>query len=118
MIGFACVDLNDLMSKGAVVGGLKALIFCSYQDLVRVFGEPRREPQTGEKVDVEWGLKFGDGAVVTIYNYKDGPNYCGVKGTPPERITSWHVGGDRIGPKLIAEAFINARLPAPNISWE
>jgi len=31
--------------------------------------------------------------VATIYNWKDGPNYCGAEGTPVKKIMDWHVGG-------------------------
>lgn len=47
----------------------------------------------GYKVDAEWRIQFEDGLVATIYNYKDGINYCGSDGTPKEDITEWHVGG-------------------------
>jgi hypothetical protein len=45
------------------------------------------------KSDAEWAFEFEDGTIVTIYNYKDGFNYCGEDGTPLKYITDWHIGG-------------------------
>lgn len=63
----------------------------SYVRLCELFGAPL--PGDAYKVDAEWILKFEDGTVATIYNWKDGPNYCGVDGTPVEEIKDWHIGG-------------------------
>lgn len=63
----------------------------SYANLVRVFGQPTSGD--GYKVDAEWILEFDDGVVATIYNYKDGRNYCGEEGLDVEFITDWHIGG-------------------------
>ena len=65
----------------------------NYSDLVRLFGDPLPS-RDGYKIDVEWLLEFDDGQVLTIYNWKDGVNYCGkIKGKNPEQITNWHIGG-------------------------
>jgi hypothetical protein len=45
------------------------------------------------KSDAEWIVQFEDGLVATIYNYKNGMNYCGSEGTPTHRITDWNIGG-------------------------
>jgi hypothetical protein len=52
----------------------------------------------GYKTDAEWELELRDERdnveeVVTIYNYKDGKNYCGDEGWPIHLITDWHIGG-------------------------
>ncbi len=65
-----------------------------YQRLVEVFG-PHHHDGDGYKVDAEWVIEFEDGTLATIYNYKDGPNYCGEEGTPVADITDWHIGGTR-----------------------
>jgi hypothetical protein len=31
--------------------------------------------------------------VATIYNWKNGKNYCGEMGEPVEKMTYWHIGG-------------------------
>lgn len=57
--------------------------------LTAAFGEPK-EYKTG-KVDLEWQIRFQDGTIATVYNYKTGPAY-GVK-RDPKQITSWSIGG-------------------------
>ena len=65
----------------------------TYDALVAAFGEPT----TGDeyKVDWEWVVRFDDGTVATVYNWKNGPNYCGpVAGKKATQITDWHIGGN------------------------
>lgn len=69
----------------------------SYDELVSLFGQPT--DSDGYKVDAEWHVLFRDGAVATIYNWKNGRNYLGEDGTPVQRITEWNVGG-RDGPNV------------------
>ena len=71
---------------------LQGYINTSYDDLVRCFGEPTSDGDA-YKVDAEWELTFEDGTVATIYNWKNGRNYCGMDGMDVEDITDWHVGG-------------------------
>jgi hypothetical protein len=75
----------------------------SYQELVAILGPPHTNGD-GYKVDAEWGLKFPDGTVATIYNYKDGKNYCGPEGLPTEAIRDWHIGGHT---KAAEQAVVN-----------
>lgn len=70
---------------------LQGRIKATFRELCSVFGKPH--DADGYKSDAEWDLRFGDGTVASIYNWKDGPNYCGEHGTPVERINEWHVGG-------------------------
>lgn len=63
----------------------------TYKELTSLFGKPHEGD--GYKVDAEWRIKFEDGTLATIYNWKDGKNYCGEEGTPTEQITEWHIGG-------------------------
>lgn len=56
----------------------------SYARLVEVFGEPTFRGDL-DKVQAEWVLRFADGTIATIYDYKD----C----VAPEQVTDWHVGG-------------------------
>lgn len=71
---------------------LQGYVTTTYADLVGCFGEPTCDGD-GYKVDAEWIITFADGVVATIYNYKDGKNYCGEEGLDVEDIREWHVGG-------------------------
>ena len=64
-----------------------------YATIVKTFGEPTKG---FDKTDAEWHIRFDDGSIATIYNYKDGINYNGERGTPVEHIKEWHVGGKSI----------------------
>lgn len=75
----------------AVGTHLQGYVNATYAELKRAFGEPSNGD--GYKVDAEWVIRGLDGVVATIYNYKDGKNYCGKQGKPKTRITDWHIGG-------------------------
>ena len=75
------VDINGTHRQG--------YIKTSYHALVEVFGEPI---QGTYKTDWEWASRCDDGAIATIYNWKNGPNY-GYSGVTPEDIDKWNVGG-------------------------
>lgn len=63
----------------------------TFKELTSLFGKP--EAGDGYKVDAEWRIKYEDGTLATIYNWKNGKNYCGAEGLPTEQITDWHIGG-------------------------
>ena len=63
----------------------------TYDKLVATFGEPHADH--GYKSDWEWDIQFPCGTVATVYNYKNGPNYCGDGGYTCQQITTWNVGG-------------------------
>lgn len=69
---------------------LQGYIDTSYDSLVQRFGQPM---PGFDKTDAEWVLKTEDGTLITIYNWKNGPNYNGKYGTPVRQITRWNVGG-------------------------
>jgi hypothetical protein len=73
--------------------GLQGYIKVDYDVLRRAFGEPN--DGDAYKIDAQWVLRFEDGMVATIYNYKTGRNYAGSRGggTPTNRIVDWHIGG-------------------------
>jgi hypothetical protein len=77
------VDINGTSLQG--------YINANYFDLVTLFGEPC--DGDGYKVDAEWDIEFDDGTIATIYNYKNGHNYCGGNGMPVGSMTDWNVGG-------------------------
>jgi len=89
------ITINDATSGHADGTCLRGHIMCNYEDIVECFGEPEDLKGTlGDgKVDVQWTILFGDGTVATIYNWKNGPMYCGIDGDPPEHIKRWNVGG-------------------------
>lgn len=70
---------------------LQGHIKAEYRELLNLFGVPH--DSDGYKSDAEWNVRFADGTVANIYNWKDGKNYCGEQGTPTEKITDWHIGG-------------------------
>jgi hypothetical protein len=78
------IDVNGTCYMG--------VISADYSLLVERFGEPG-DSFDNYKSDAEWYIEFEDGTVATIYNWKDGKNYCGKDGLPVESITDWHVGG-------------------------
>ena len=67
----------------------------TFDKLVETFGDPTNGDDY--KCDAEWEIEFekqnGDLVVATIYNWKDGKNYCGASGDEVEDITNWHIGG-------------------------
>lgn len=82
---------TDIMINGC---GLVGTINSSFQDLFNLFGKPTEGD--GYKTDAEWHIRFDDGTISVVYNYKDGVNYNGERGTPVEHIKQWHVGGKSI----------------------
>jgi hypothetical protein len=74
------------ISGTSLVGSIQ----CSFAQLKKVFGEPSKGD--GYKTDAEWEIEFKDGTIATIYNYKDGKNYCGSKGIAKTKLTDWHIG--------------------------
>ena len=86
--------LSVKRAKWEAVNGtsLQGSLAVSYSTLVEIFGAEHSEGD-GYKVDAEWMLQFSNGVVATIYNYKDGVNYCGEDGLAVEDITDWHIGG-------------------------
>ena len=74
---------------------LQGNVGATYHELVEIFGEPTRyEPDEYEnKIDAQWSIKFEDGTVATIYNYKNGLNYLGAEGKRVSEISMWNVGG-------------------------
>ena len=63
---------------------LQGTINTSYDRLVELFGQPTQVEADG-KVQVEWAMKFTDGTLATIYDWKENQ--------VPEGVTEWHVGG-------------------------
>ena len=70
-------------------------IIVSYEEIISIFGKSADWYNNcdGEKIDAEWNIKFSDGKVATIYNWKNGINYLGKNGIPLKYITHWNIGG-------------------------
>jgi hypothetical protein len=79
--------------KNVDCGGthLQGEIVATFADLKKKFGKPTESD--GYKSDAEWEVEFENGVVATIYNWKNGKNYCGASGIAKTKITNWHVGG-------------------------
>ena len=86
----------------------------SYGELVALFGQPTIKTD-GYKTDAEWHVSFHgpdsdwtgpEDAFVTIYNFKNGKNYCGANGLNVEQITEWNVGGKARANLYMLDAYI------------
>jgi predicted dehydrogenase len=81
-------DMQFTKGADANMTYLQGEITSTYADLVRVFGEPDGGPDGDptDKVTCEWTLKFEDGTIATIYDWK-------VGGPTPRGAYGWHIGG-------------------------
>jgi len=96
---------DDLLNIGGT--SYKGTISANYIDLEDTFGEPLEGDDY--KTDAEWVVSFtvGDSQTViaTIYNWKNGKNYCGRDGDDVLDIREWNVGGhDPICVALVEQA--------------
>ena len=80
-------DTDKWLARGTSLVGH---ITCNYDDIVKVFGQPN--DSDGYKSDAGWDIKWEDGTISTIYNWKNGNNY-NEDGTRTESIVEWNVGG-------------------------
>ena len=107
-------------NSGVNAGGtsLSGYLTANYDDLVTVFGEPHNDE--GFKTDAGWDIEFEDGTIVTIYNWKNGKNYCGDEGEVTEEITDWNVGGNTNNDvKLLQEALaLSWSQPRPAVEFD
>lgn len=67
-------------------------MFAKYHRLVELFGKPH-EHFDDYKCDAAWHVEFDDGVIATIYNWKNGRNYCGFDAPHVEDIVEWNIGG-------------------------
>lgn len=65
---------------------LSGYISCTRNQLQQMFGEPMYNGP-GDKVTTEWLIKFDDGMVVTIYDWKRYDNGPGLN-----EVYQWHIG--------------------------
>lgn len=86
---------------------LQGYITTTYAKLVEKYGEPLKDD--GYKSDAEWIIEWEDGAIGTIYNWKNGKNYLGNRGSEVEDITDWNIGGHKgIVVKRIRDDLLNS----------
>ena len=71
-------------TKNADTNGtyFQGYLLATFEDLEAVFGESEG---AGDKTTQEWSLRFADGTVATIYDWKEYDTPCG--------LYDWHVGG-------------------------
>ena len=63
---------------------LQGEIKTSFQSLRKIFGDPLvNEP--GDKVQAEWNIRFEDGTVATVYDWKEWGDY--------KKVQNRHIGG-------------------------
>lgn len=83
---------RDADSNGT---SLQGYVTVPFSKLVAIFGEPGESD--GYKVAFEWDLKFADGTVATVYDWKRTNLYDGDLPEPAElRSTDWsewNIGG-------------------------
>ena len=69
---------------------LQGYVETTYTQLEKHFGAY----QEGDyKTDWEWTIRFDDGTIARIYNWKNGPNYCGEAGFYLHEVKQWNIGG-------------------------
>lgn len=93
----------------------QGIIRVSYDQIVQAFGKPLTEGL--DKSDAEWEIRFEDGTIATVYNWKNGPSYGGP---PAEYIDEWNVGGhSQTAYELVKQTLMlditgtSTRLPLP-----
>lgn len=76
--------------------GLVGKVTTTYAALVHVFGQP--DKANGDKTTAEWRLRFDDGTVASIYDWKEP--------STPMDVYDWHVGGKSVKALLRVEAHL------------
>ena len=64
---------------------LQGYIHTSFDRLVDTFGQPTVSDSCDGKTRVEWRLRFSDGTIATIYDWKESVGL--------ESVNQWHIGG-------------------------
>lgn len=85
---------NEIGNNNVKIGsGFLGHLNVNYSELEKELGSPSLGASPDDKTLCEWVIKFSDGIIATIYNYKDGINYDSENGLTKENISHWHVGG-------------------------
>ena len=85
---------------------LQGYVTTTYDTLVELFGEPMRG---GDKTTAEWVLKFSDGTVATIYDWKE---Y-----NTPMGLYDWHVGGNKSIVVALVEEALDGVIEVVDAFW-
>tara|TARA_R110000751_G_scaffold157899_1_gene263399 strand:- start:616 stop:1002 length:387 start_codon:yes stop_codon:yes gene_type:complete len=85
------VTHNDDIEIDVNGTSLRGYLEVSYEDLVKKLGEPFVFDEY--KTDAAWTVSWFDEDKATIYNWKNGKNYCGPEGLNVEDIRVWNIGG-------------------------
>jgi hypothetical protein len=93
---------NDCPIDTSGTWGWDELDDVPYDKLVALFGPPL--PGDDYKVSAVWVLRWTDGAIATISDWKTAPSYCGDEGIPAPQQTFWSLGGN--------DACVSARVRA------
>ena len=97
-------------------------IYQNYHGWRKLFGEPFTGKDTDEyKTDAEWIVRLEEKNIrhiVTIYNWKDGKNYCGDTGKDVEDITDWHIGAAMDAGKHMLEDYLTQEQKYPGMNMD
>ena len=80
-------DVEIETSGTSLMGSIRL----DYYDILDKLGKPHESDLY--KTDAEWDIEFDNGTIATLYNWKDGKNYCGKEGLFPYQIVEWYIGG-------------------------
>ena len=81
--------VSDTVDSGGT--SLMGCLNTSFVNLVKVFGKPNFDDISGDdKVKIEWDIKFSNGTVATIYDWK---NYTMSNDKVKKTEKEWHIGG-------------------------
>ena len=90
--------LKEIKTKGVIGSSRKGYINCTYQDLVRVLGEPTYPEASGDdKVQKEWVVAY-NGEVFTVYDWKTYDEEYTMN-----ELDQFHVGGKTNASDFILE---------------
>ena len=104
------LDLQYTTGPDTFGSSLVGYMRTTYADIVKVLGEPHHVSDGSDKVTAEWDIRFVDGPLVTIYDYKE-------KETPRDSY-EWHIGGiSKNALVYIAELFESAGITVTTRSW-
>lgn len=77
--------------------GLQGYITTDYKTLVKKLGKPHIT--CGDKVTCEWQIRFENGVVATIYDWKYGKT--------PKHICQWNIGGEHPDAVKLVRELVN-----------